>query len=98
MANCRVPDALKARIEKWRNDPTFLLQIQTELVDDQARLRNQYMEEVALVSQQTEMAEMKKRDFTPLVYQAMKTLNDKGVLREIMEAVEDAQQQKNNER
>lgn len=98
MANCRVPDALEARIEKWRNDPTFLLQIQTELVDDQARLRNQYMEEVALVSQQTEMAEMKKRDFTPLVYQAMKTLNDKGVLREIMEAVEDAQQQKNNER
>ncbi|PVH71847.1 cysteine proteinase [Cadophora sp. DSE1049] len=69
------------------NDPENLMALYRELVKEQNRLRNVYMQEITTVGQEDEQAEKKKIDYTPLLYRAMQTLAEAGVLRGIVEDV-----------
>ncbi|KAH7395722.1 ubiquitin carboxyl-terminal hydrolase [Cadophora sp. MPI-SDFR-AT-0126] len=76
-----------AKISMAGTDPEKLMALYRELVNEQNRLRSVYTQEVSIVGQEDEQAEKKKIDHTHLLYRAMQTLAEAGVLRGIVEDV-----------
>jgi ubiquitin carboxyl-terminal hydrolase L5 len=79
--------AASQRIDEATMDPAALLNLYVEYATDQIQLQALYMEEDALIDQENQHAEQRKQDHTSLIYNAFKTLAEKGVLKEIVKEV-----------
>ncbi|PBP16855.1 putative ubiquitin carboxyl-terminal hydrolase protein [Diplocarpon rosae] len=73
-----------AKIEAVQGDPEKLMGFYQSLVKEQGRLRALYEEEVMVIGQEDAVAVQRKKDYTPLVYKAMKALAEAGVLKDII--------------
>lgn len=80
-------EAVNQRIEEAAMDPTALMNMYVEYATNQIQLQALYMDEDALIDQENEQAEKRKQDHTSLVYNAFKTLAEKGILKEIVKEV-----------
>ena len=85
-----------AKVSAAESDPEKLMALYRELVSEQNRLRSVYMQEVSIVAQEDEQAEKKKIDHTYLLYKAMQTLAEAGVLRSIVEDVREQEAKDKN--
>lgn len=66
------------------SDPERLSDIYKDLVKEQGRILAAYKEEATIVAEENEVALRRKKDFAPVVYRAMKTLAEAGVLPSII--------------
>ncbi|KAI6709261.1 hypothetical protein JHW43_008208 [Diplocarpon mali] len=73
-----------AKIEAVQGDPDKLFEFYRSLVREQGRLQASYKEEYAAVGREDAVALRRKKDYTPLVYKAMKALAEAGVLKDII--------------
>lgn len=80
-----IPDELVKRIKRVETDATAAMLLYQELVRDQMELQRSYWDEVALIGQENEQADSRKHDYTTLIYNSIKTLSEKGVLKEIVD-------------
>ena len=83
----RFSQELTEKIENAKSDATAAINLYQELVRDQLELQRYYWDEVALVGQEDEHANRRKQDYTSLIYNSIKTLSEKGVLKEIVDEV-----------
>lgn len=74
-------------LEQEGTDTSALLRLYQKWVAEQKALRDAYMEELSSINNENEQAARRKKDHTPIVYRTLKSLADKGLLREIMEQV-----------
>jgi ubiquitin carboxyl-terminal hydrolase L5 len=72
------------RLEEVANDPGMLMSYRKTLMGEQSKLRAAYLQEVAEISQEDEQAERRKHDYTPTVYNSIKSLAEAGVLKDIV--------------
>ncbi|TVY80856.1 Ubiquitin carboxyl-terminal hydrolase [Lachnellula suecica] len=84
------PVSALGRLERARIDPSSLLSLHKDLLQDQAGLRGRYMEEAASIEQENEQAAKRKHDHTPVIHNSLRTLADAGVLKEIVQNVRGA--------
>lgn len=77
------------RIKNTESDPTAAINLYQELVKDQIELQRQYWDEITLIAQEDDQADLRKHDYTSLIYNSLKTLSEKGVLKEIIDEMED---------
>ncbi len=75
------------RIDDAGADPSKFMILYRDLVSRQRSLRSSYMQEVALVGQEDEQAARRKKDYTPMVYKAIRALAEAGVLRDIVKDI-----------
>ncbi|ESZ90661.1 hypothetical protein SBOR_8961 [Sclerotinia borealis F-4128] len=75
-------------LEQESTDTSALLQLYQQWVAEQRALRIAYMEELSSVNDENEQAARRKKDHTPIVYRTLRSLAEKGVLKEIMEEVQ----------
>ncbi|KAM3083382.1 hypothetical protein ACMFMG_004034 [Clarireedia jacksonii] len=68
-------------------DTSMLLQRLRQLVTEQRDMRVSYTEEVATIDRENVQAARRKEDHTPLVYRTIRTLAEKGILKDIMNDV-----------
>ncbi len=73
-----------AKIEAVKNDPDKLCDLYRELVKEQCRIRTVYMQEFSLIGLEDEQALRRKKDYTPMLYKAMRALAEAGVLKGII--------------
>ncbi|PBP19688.1 putative ubiquitin carboxyl-terminal hydrolase protein [Diplocarpon rosae] len=84
-----------AKIEAVQGDPEKLMGVYQGLVKEQGRLQALCKEEVMVIGQEDAVALRRKKDYTPLVYKAMKALAEAGVLKDI---IMDLRQKDNKEK
>ncbi len=82
--NSTPSESAMKRLEEAANDPGMLMSFRKSLMGEQSKLRGFYLLEVAEISQEDEQAERRKHDYTPSVYNSIKTLAEAGVLRDIV--------------
>ncbi|KAH8661355.1 hypothetical protein BGZ60DRAFT_530311 [Tricladium varicosporioides] len=75
----------------WLN-PDLLFKYRQALIDDHKALRGSWMNEKVLIEQENNEAERRKQDHSPIVFQALKTMAEAGLLKEM---VLDAKNSKN---
>ncbi len=85
--NCETAERRIGQAVGGDSDPGKLLHLYRVLVEEQRRLRDDYLREVEMVGMEDEQAERKKEDHSPLVYNALKMLAEAGVLRAIVKEV-----------
>jgi len=68
-------------------DTSMLLQTLLQRVAEQRDMRVSYLEELATIDRENLQAARRKEDHTPLVYRTIRTLAEKGVLKDIMNGV-----------
>ncbi|KAH8819597.1 hypothetical protein F5884DRAFT_761145 [Xylogone sp. PMI_703] len=84
-----IPSKALERIKLAEKDASGLLDLLTTLLSDRDHLLRSHIDEVNLIQQQNEQAERRKRDYTWLLFKALKTLADKGVLDGIIKEVQE---------
>ncbi|KAG9249168.1 ubiquitin carboxyl-terminal hydrolase [Calycina marina] len=67
--------------------PTELGELRTKWMRAQAGLELQCMEETVAISLEDEKAERRKHDYTPVIYNSIKSLAEQGLLREIVQDI-----------
>jgi ubiquitin carboxyl-terminal hydrolase L5 len=82
--NANAPESARHRIEGASSDPEKLLNLYKDLVLEQKALRSEYMQEVASIAREDELAATRKQDHTPVIYTAIKALAEAGVLKDIV--------------
>ncbi|KAB8293136.1 hypothetical protein EYC80_007488 [Monilinia laxa] len=75
-------------LEQASTDASILLLLRQQWVAEQRELRITYMDELSSINEENEQAARRKKDHTPLVYRTLKSLADKGLLKQIMEEVQ----------
>ncbi|KAF7876564.1 hypothetical protein EAF04_001653 [Stromatinia cepivora] len=75
-------------LEQGSTDATALLKLHQQWVAEQKALRIAYREELSSINDENEQAGRRKEDHTPMVYRTLRSLADKGLLKEIMEEVQ----------
>jgi ubiquitin carboxyl-terminal hydrolase L5 len=83
----RVSEELIEKIENAKSDATATINLYQELVRDQLELQRYYWDELALIGQEDEQAHRRKQDYTSLIYNSIRTLSEIGVLKEIVDEV-----------
>lgn len=83
----RIPQELAEKIKGAETDATAAINLYQELVRDQVELQRCYWDEMALIGQENEQAGRRKHDYTSLLYNSIKTLSEKGALKEIVDEV-----------
>ncbi|KAE9369436.1 cysteine proteinase [Stipitochalara longipes BDJ] len=78
------PESARQRIEGASLDPQKLLNLYKDLILEQKALRGEYIQEVASIAQEDELAASRKQDHTPVVYMAIRALAEAGVLKDIV--------------
>ncbi|EKD15117.1 uncharacterized protein L3040_003681 [Drepanopeziza brunnea f. sp. 'multigermtubi'] len=78
-----------ADIEAAKSEPRTLFGIYQGLAEKQSRSLAAYQEEAMVVVQEDAIALRRKKDFTPVMYKAMKALADAGVLPSIIKDLRD---------
>lgn len=78
------PMSLQTKISKAGADASILMSLYTELTQEQSRLKVLFMEEAVLIGQEDEHAARKKHDYTPIIYKSIKTMAEKGVLKQVI--------------
>ncbi|KAI9052522.1 hypothetical protein LZ554_003866 [Drepanopeziza brunnea f. sp. 'monogermtubi'] len=78
-----------ADIEAAKSEPGTLFGIYQDLAEKQSRFLAAYREEAMVVVQEDAIALRRKKDFTPVMYKAMKALADAGVLPSIIKDLRD---------
>lgn len=85
----------KAKIDATKGDPNKLCALYRDLVKEQGRIRSLYMQEVTLVGQEDEQALRRKKDYTPMLYKAMRALAEAGALKDIIMDLREKEKQEN---
>jgi ubiquitin carboxyl-terminal hydrolase L5 len=80
-----ISDELIKRIKCVETDGAAAILLYQELVRDQMELQRGYWDEMALIGQENEQADSRKHDYTSLIYNSIRTLSEKRVLREIVD-------------
>ncbi|KAA8566369.1 hypothetical protein EYC84_008945 [Monilinia fructicola] len=75
-------------LEQASTDPSTLLLLRQQWVAEQRELRITYMDELSAINEENEQAARRKKDHTPLVYRTLRSLADRGLLKQIMEEVQ----------
>ncbi|TGO51329.1 hypothetical protein BCON_0163g00100 [Botryotinia convoluta] len=83
-----LPESTCNILERESTNASALLRLQQQWVSDQKALRIAYREELALINDENEQAARRKKDRTPIVYRTLKSLADKGILKEIIDEVQ----------
>ncbi|KAI9643457.1 hypothetical protein NHQ30_008076 [Ciborinia camelliae] len=78
------------RLERGSTDSSALLRLHQQWVAEQRALRIAYMAELSSINDENKQAARRKKDHTPIVYRTLRTLADKGILKDIMEEVQSA--------
>ena len=82
--NANASESARQRFEAVSSDPEKLLNMYKDLISEQKAFRSEYMQEVASIAQEDELAATRKQDHTPLVYMAIKALTEAGALKDIV--------------
>lgn len=82
-----VPTSSTEAMGNAGEDGIVLLELYKDMVREQGRLKTLYLEEVSAIGQENDQAERRKHDYTPAIYESIKILAEKGVLKEIMEDI-----------
>ncbi|KAF5876532.1 putative ubiquitin carboxyl-terminal hydrolase protein [Botrytis fragariae] len=83
-----LPESTCNILERESTNASALLGLQQQWASDQKALRIAYREELALIDDENEQAARRKKDHTPIVYRTLKSLADKGILKEIIDEVQ----------
>ncbi|EDN95091.1 hypothetical protein SS1G_10966 [Sclerotinia sclerotiorum 1980 UF-70] len=75
-------------LERGGTDATALFKLHQQWVAEQKVLRIAYRNELSSIKDENEQADRRKEDHTPTVYRTLRSLADKGLLKEIMEEVQ----------
>jgi len=89
--NAAFPASEQQRLNEAGADLQKLLDLRQELIQTQNRLQFSFMDEVASISHENEEAERRKHDYTPIIYNSIKTLAEEGLLQEIVQDVRAAE-------
>ncbi|KAH6677532.1 ubiquitin carboxyl-terminal hydrolase [Halenospora varia] len=65
-------------------DPDLLFKQRQNLIDDHKALRGSWMNEKLLIEQENDEAERREHDHSPTVFQALKTIAEAGLLKEMV--------------
>ena len=84
---CMPSPELTERIENSKSDATAAINLYQELIRDQLELQRYYWDELALIGQEDEQANRRKQDYTSLIYNTIKALSEKGMLKDIVDEV-----------
>lgn len=74
----------KEKIEKALSQPGSLIELYKSLAQEYSKLNAKYMDVVIASTQEQEIALQRKRDDTPLIYEAIKALSEAGILGDII--------------
>jgi ubiquitin carboxyl-terminal hydrolase L5 len=85
--NAEFPESAKRRLVETGSDPSMLINLHRYWTREQAELRDSYVEEAALIGQENEQAARRKHDYTQMIYNSVKSLAEKELLREIVKEV-----------
>ena len=80
-----VSPELTKKITHAETDAAAAILLYQELVRDQMELQRCYWDEITLIAQENEQADSRKHDHTSLIYNSIKTLSEKGVLKDIVD-------------
>lgn len=80
-----VSDEHLATINNTKDDAAPTIYLYQELVTNQMDLQRSYWDEINLIDQENKQANSRKEDHTFLIYDSIKTLSEKGVLKEIVD-------------
>ncbi|KAM0307136.1 hypothetical protein ACHAO8_010594 [Botrytis cinerea] len=83
-----LPKSTYIILERESTNASALLRLQQQWVSDQKALRIAYKEELASINDENEQAARRKKDHTPIVYRALRSLADKGILKEVIDEVQ----------
>lgn len=84
LANAYVSDSFARKLKAAADDPTMLIDMRGELLAEQTQLQTAYVEEVAGIGMEAEQAARRKVDYTPVIYNSIKELAERGILKEIV--------------
>ncbi|KAG0647183.1 Ubiquitin carboxyl-terminal hydrolase isozyme L5 [Hyphodiscus hymeniophilus] len=84
LANSYVSDSVQRRLKAAIDDPTMLIDMRIALLSEQIQLQKSYLEEIASIGMEDEQAARRKIDYTPIIYNSVKELAERGVLKEIV--------------
>ena len=87
MDNAESPESTIRKLAEARSDPSVLLDLHRDWMREQTALRGSYVEEAALIGQENDQAARRKHDYTPMIYNAIKSLAEKGLLKEIVKDI-----------
>jgi ubiquitin carboxyl-terminal hydrolase L5 len=94
LANASIGEEIQRKLEISAEDPTRLLDIRRELLVEQTRLQNMFVSEAAAIEEENDQAARRKTDYTPVIYESIRELAEKGLLKEIVRDLIDSGQMK----
>jgi ubiquitin carboxyl-terminal hydrolase L5 len=89
--NAAVLESELRRLDEAGTDMQKLLDLRQELIQTQNQLQFSFMDEVASIGHENEEAERRKHDYTPIIYNSIKTLAEEGLLQGIVQDVRTAE-------
>jgi ubiquitin carboxyl-terminal hydrolase L5 len=87
LRDARISSEVENLLSQAHIDTSILLQTLLQLVTEQRDMRVSYSEELATIDHENIQAARRKEDHTPLVYRTIRTLAEKGILKDIMNDV-----------
>ena len=87
-----IPDPVQRKLQAVATDSMALMDLRRGLLAEQKQLQSAYIEEAASVARENEQTERRRIDYTPIIYDSMKELAEKGVLKQIIRDLVDSGQ------
>ncbi|KAI0150584.1 cysteine proteinase [Xylariaceae sp. FL1272] len=82
-------DAVVEKISKAKFDPSAVQKVKRELRAERETLEIQYVSELATIDEAVTMIRGRQRDYTPAIHQWVRTLAEKGVLRQLIHQLDE---------